>query len=260
MEWLVEHGADVTVVDNDGDHSLHFAAENGHLDAMDWLVNKGVSVAAVSHDGRTAIHFAAENGHLHAVRWLVEHGADVTAVNNKSSTALHFAAINGSVDMIKWLLAKGLDVATVNECGVCTRKIASAHGQTDAVTWLNHYYQQHEANARASILLSEANEYVLQSETLEEDQAKQQALLKAKEGVRLALVLVKEGELARDLAALEERVKEALQETQGGVSSVLVARGSTPHALLVVPPRPAAAGCSTDVWAFIVHSSDQTSN
>ena len=60
--------------------------------------------------GLTAMHFAAREGHVDAIRALVEAGADVNtvAVSDKMSPLL-LAVINGQFDMAKYLLEHGAD-------------------------------------------------------------------------------------------------------------------------------------------------------
>lgn len=75
--------------------------------------NKGSKVLALG--GMSALHFAAREGHLDALRELVEAGADVNSqtASDKMST-LTLAIINGQFDMAKYLLEKGADPSTAS--------------------------------------------------------------------------------------------------------------------------------------------------
>jgi hypothetical protein len=77
LEWLVEHGADLSAKDNRNQTALHAAAEHGHANAVDWLLHKGVDVAAVDKSGvRPAFHIAAHSGRVHILEMLAQYVKD----------------------------------------------------------------------------------------------------------------------------------------------------------------------------------------
>jgi ankyrin repeat protein len=60
--------------------------------------------------GLTAMHFAAREGHLDAVRALVEAGADVNvSTASDAMSTLTLAIVNGRLEMAKYLLEQGAD-------------------------------------------------------------------------------------------------------------------------------------------------------
>ncbi|WP_083232879.1 ankyrin repeat domain-containing protein [Endozoicomonas atrinae] len=65
---------------------LHFAAQNGHLEAIDALIARGADVNARTKDGRTPLHFAAQNGHLEAIDALIARGASAPPVTMSRKT------------------------------------------------------------------------------------------------------------------------------------------------------------------------------
>jgi len=65
--------------------------------------------------GMTALHFAAREGHLDAVRALVDGGADVNLVSGGEKTSpIVEAIINGHIDLAKYLLEHGADPRLAN--------------------------------------------------------------------------------------------------------------------------------------------------
>lgn len=69
--------------------------------------------------GLTALHFAARQGHLEAVNALLAAGADINRVSaGDGSSVLLVAAINGHFDLAKRILAKGADPNLAAENGV----------------------------------------------------------------------------------------------------------------------------------------------
>ena len=71
---------------------MHWAAANGHVDAIKALKEAGADVSAQNNDGRTPMHLAAKNGHVDAIKALKEAGADVSAQDNDGWTPMHLAA------------------------------------------------------------------------------------------------------------------------------------------------------------------------
>jgi len=69
--------------------------------------------------GMTALHFAAREGHAEAVRELVAGGADVNLVNGGEKTSpIVEAIINGHIDIAKFLLDSGADPKVANVDGL----------------------------------------------------------------------------------------------------------------------------------------------
>ena len=110
----------------EGTTPLMRAAKNGDAAAMRLLLDHGADVAIVQKNHTTALMLAAGLGRglgvfakdyateadlLESVKVLVAHGADVNAVNDRGQTALHFAA-QSSDDIVSFLAEHGarLDV------------------------------------------------------------------------------------------------------------------------------------------------------
>ena len=73
--------------------ALHIAAQEitEHVDVVKVLIQNGADVNAVLDDGTTALHFAVSEGHTDFAKVLIQNGTDVNAVTRKW-TALMFAA------------------------------------------------------------------------------------------------------------------------------------------------------------------------
>lgn len=69
-----------------------------------------------NRSGNTALHWAALNGHLEAVKILVASGANPSVRNKAGFDAVYEAEINSKGDVVEWLLKEGnLDEEAAND-------------------------------------------------------------------------------------------------------------------------------------------------
>ena len=62
-----------------GDTALHHATRNGDLEIVEQLVDHGANVNAIADQGHFPLYCAAGHGHVETTRYLVEKGADLQA-------------------------------------------------------------------------------------------------------------------------------------------------------------------------------------
>ncbi len=73
----------------------------------------------VGHTGGLApIHFAARQGHIEAVKLLLDKGADINQLSGDKTSPLLIAMINGHFDLAQMLLERGADPMLASENGV----------------------------------------------------------------------------------------------------------------------------------------------
>ena len=70
---------------------------------MNLLLQAGATVGAVSDDGWTALHYAAYNGKIQVVEALLNAGADKAVKNNDGETALDYAQRGNHPAIVKLL-------------------------------------------------------------------------------------------------------------------------------------------------------------
>ncbi|XP_067653382.1 cyclin-dependent kinase 4 inhibitor C-like [Haliotis asinina] len=76
VEFLVNRGADVSLVDSDGDNVLHFACGRGHLETAKLILDLNVvDVNARNNIGKTAADLARHWGYLQVLDLRVSRGA-----------------------------------------------------------------------------------------------------------------------------------------------------------------------------------------
>ncbi|XP_046557461.1 protein fem-1 homolog A-like [Haliotis rubra] len=79
FDLLVSKGADVSLVDDDGDNNLHVACIGGHVDMVKYVLSQKVAdINSRGQYGRTPVMLAANMGHREVFDLLVREGADVS--------------------------------------------------------------------------------------------------------------------------------------------------------------------------------------
>lgn len=96
---LIEAGADIRALDEEGMTPLHFAASGNAPTVLRALVEAGADIEARKNEfGWTPLHFASER---EAVNALVEAGADIDARDSDGDTPLHVAASRNEPEAIR---------------------------------------------------------------------------------------------------------------------------------------------------------------
>ena len=90
--------------------ATHFAAQSGHIEIVKCLVNycvqNGRFVNIVNEYGRTPIHLAAQNGHIEIVKILIQFADYPVDPDYYGRTPIHLSAKNGHSEIVKILAAQ----------------------------------------------------------------------------------------------------------------------------------------------------------
>lgn len=155
MEFLVQHGAEIELKDNDGRIPLSWAAGKGNTGPMRFLLETGADIRTKDFNGATApswpamrskdnvetvgflveqnveidpkentngqspFSFAAEQGHCGVMDVLLNHGADINSKSNDGRTPLSFAIEYGDISehSPKFLVGNGADIEPKDKVG-----------------------------------------------------------------------------------------------------------------------------------------------
>ena len=135
MQALVQQGADVNAVDDDGDTALYYALSNGDTDIVDLLLDHGAN-PNISGTSGNPLHLAADQGWTGVVSSLIRHGADVDAQQAGGLTASMLAAGTSSTEPLRVLSAAGADLDRLDDDGDSALFYAASRGRVDAVSLL----------------------------------------------------------------------------------------------------------------------------
>jgi ankyrin repeat protein len=119
---------------------IHDAAEHGDVEKIKELLKENPDlVNAKGYNGLTPLHFAANEGHLNAVELLLANKADVNARADYGSTALYLATFYGHKEVVEMLLAHKADPDVKNNEGWTPLAWAEDHGQQDIAGLLRQH-------------------------------------------------------------------------------------------------------------------------
>jgi len=112
VKKLVDAGAKINALDQEGHTALMFAAFNGHTDIVLLLLDEGAVVDRRDLVGRTALLYASTGPFPETVKLLLEKGAEPNIVDSDEHfSPLMHAAAEGNLDVVKILLENGADLS-----------------------------------------------------------------------------------------------------------------------------------------------------
>ncbi|KAG8232645.1 hypothetical protein J437_LFUL012605, partial [Ladona fulva] len=120
-----------------GRSAIHYAAEQGQIEALKMLLSAGCRVDVGDTDNVTPLHLAAARDHPEAVELLLSCGAKVNRrTAGDRTSALHLAASRGLCDVVGVLLAGGANVDAPDASDRTPLMLAAARGHCDTVDQL----------------------------------------------------------------------------------------------------------------------------
>ena len=139
--FLIEHGANVDLQDENGNTALHHTLYGSDVscEILSCLTGSGADVNGVNKVKHTPLMIAAKRGHLNALTLLIKHGAhDVDLQDSDGYTALHYAVYSSDIscEILSCLIGIGADVNARTNNGVTPLMIAAEEGHINGVTSL----------------------------------------------------------------------------------------------------------------------------
>ena len=125
----------MTLINDDEDTVLHYAAKKGLLDLLEFIINHHkCNLMATNKRDETILHCAVE--HIEVVKYLIsECNCDPMTVNNDGDTVLHYAAKKGLLEVLKFIINHHhCNLMATNKWGKTILHCALEH--TDVVKYL----------------------------------------------------------------------------------------------------------------------------
>ena len=138
---IEEYHIPVDSISKDGRTALMWCCRNGHLAVADYLVNNGADVTLVNKKGNTCLHWAVWGGQLEVCEWLVkQHNQSIETTNHSGCNGAIWAITSGSLPVCHWILSQNGNFAHLNYWGHGTIVKAAWRGRTDLLKWLLKSY------------------------------------------------------------------------------------------------------------------------
>jgi ankyrin repeat protein len=135
-EIIQQHVVNITSVDDRGLSASHVAAINGSLDVMKILLEYSNTFLTLrDQEGMTSLHYACEVNQTDVVQYLIDSGADVTVRNKMGMTCLHYIAINGNMELATAYVAENMINVATNS-GLTLLHFAADMGHVAMVKYL----------------------------------------------------------------------------------------------------------------------------
>lgn len=131
VNYLLDHGAAVDVINAQGQTPLHFAVRGTSKAIVEALVKAGADVNARDKDGLTPLHDAVKQKHLELVTLMLQYPVDVNIKDNSGKTPAHYAAIMGQPELISLLESHQADLTLKDEKGNSPLYYANYYGHVN---------------------------------------------------------------------------------------------------------------------------------
>ncbi|XP_022100689.1 transient receptor potential cation channel subfamily A member 1 homolog [Acanthaster planci] len=142
-KMLIQQGAMLRCLDEEGNTPLLKACMEGHVDIVQLLFEAGEEknileqmLTDADYDQNTPLHVAVESGKQQIVQMCLEKGANMNIFDKQRNTPLHIAAAAGHLDIVKMLLSKTANVDSLNADRATPLHRACAFNREEVVEYL----------------------------------------------------------------------------------------------------------------------------
>lgn len=127
VRFLLEHGAPLSVADEDGWSPLQYAVNNSDLETVRVLLEAGADPHVVTDDGETLLFWGDLGGGTEMSELLLGLGIDLEGQASDGTTVLMWRAGSGDLASVQALLDAGADPSIKDPAGRTARDYAQEH-------------------------------------------------------------------------------------------------------------------------------------
>ncbi|XP_067648871.1 ankyrin repeat domain-containing protein 50-like [Haliotis asinina] len=137
-ELLMQNGADVSHVDDNGDNVLHLACKGGQMDVVKYLLSQAsVDINTRGKGALTPLMVAVTYGHNDVFKFLMRNGANASQVDDYGNNVLHLACRSREMDVVKYLLSQtSVDINRKGDKGRTPLMVAVIYKYRDVFEFL----------------------------------------------------------------------------------------------------------------------------
>ncbi|KAK0078776.1 hypothetical protein PV325_002110, partial [Microctonus aethiopoides] len=159
---LLDAGASLRAIDEDGDPPLHYAAFGNQAGVMELLLNRGAPIDAINNSGCTALHVSVNKENFACVQVLLRHGCNVNLQDSYGDTALHDAISKDAINIMDALInCETVDFTVRNKRGFNVLHHAAlkgnAHATQKLMTRIQHLVDVKKDDGFAALHLASLN-------------------------------------------------------------------------------------------------------
>jgi len=120
----------ISCKNNQGLTPLHYASYKGNLEILDLLLENGADINVVSENGQNLVHIAAQGDQPTSIVYLREkYNFNLENQDKKGSTPLHWSIFTGSAGAFKFLISYDLDFNKCDNEGMTPLHLAIESGK-----------------------------------------------------------------------------------------------------------------------------------
>lgn len=112
--YLIQQGADLTIMNKFNETPLHFAAMSGDLFICKILIERGLDLNIPNSRNHTPIMLAAGNKHFKLVKLLLESKADINIEDIHNDNLMHICILNDMYDILLLLICNRKNIVINN--------------------------------------------------------------------------------------------------------------------------------------------------
>ncbi|CAF3672911.1 unnamed protein product [Rotaria sordida] len=107
----IEEKSDGMPQDRQGIRPLHLACKEGYLSIVEYLIEQGTQIDVIDTDSWTPLHYACSKGHLDIVKLIYSNEKTffqklLLMKTNTDATCLHLAVQSGNIELVEYILTK----------------------------------------------------------------------------------------------------------------------------------------------------------
>ena len=130
MRTFLSRGADINLLNANGESAIALAAWRGNLETVKWLLERGARINAPKRQW-SALHYAVFAGRTEVAEYLIAQGADINAQSTNGSSVLMMAVYEGHQGLARQLIEKGADRTPKNDWGDGALEWAMRHDRLE---------------------------------------------------------------------------------------------------------------------------------
>lgn len=117
VEFLINKGSDLKIIDDKGNNIQTFTAMGGVTDhrIYDLYIKSGLKLDTPNRQGANVIHYLAQQANdIAEFEYFLKNGINLTSKDKDNNTVFHYASSQGNIELLNQLITKGLDPKALN--------------------------------------------------------------------------------------------------------------------------------------------------